>query len=495
MKTTKKIYRFASLILIAVLASCTQLDMEVSGVINPTNFPKTEQDAEAMVTACYVPFRSNWYQGIFTVNHQGYQVISDMTTDLGDCQWSGDKWNSPIYQNWNSDTYVVTFFYEFVRDLNEFTMVIDKLQKMNINENVKKRSIAEVKCARGFMGYLMYSWFGPVSVATIEQLQNPLSNEIVLRPSDQEMVAFIEKDLKEAAADLDYKYPDSEFGRFTKGLANTLLMKLYMLDKQWAKAEVVGKELTDTKYGYNLVSSSYADIFTYENQHNSEIIFASTCDRTNAQLWLAHVLPNVYPTKNARIVKWSGYRVPWKFYSTFESNDNRLKVLVGSFVGTNGVTYNKSNPGTVLRLGAIPVKYGEDPNALGEESSIDWVVYRYADVLTLLAEAMARNSNSVTQESVDLLNKIRVRAGLTGYDLSRYSTGGVSKFLEDVLLERGHEFWFEGLRREDLIRYGKYKEAAIQKGSTTAQDWYVRMPLPQKVINEGRGLIKQNSGY
>jgi hypothetical protein len=495
MKTIIKISKSAILIIILVCVSCTNLDMEVSGVINPTNFPKTEIDAKAMVTACYVPFRSNWYQGIFTVNNQGYQIIGDMTTDLGDCQWAGDKWNAPIYQNWNSDTYVVTFFYEFVRDLNEFTIVIDKLHKMDINDNVKKRSNAEVKCARGFMSYLMYSWFGPVSIATIEQLQTPLSNEVVVRPTDDEMVAFIEKDLKEAAADLEYKYSDSEFGRFTKGLANTLLLKLYMLDKQWEKAVQIGHELADSRYGYNLVTSSYADIFTYDNQRNNEIIFASTCDRKNAQLWLAHVLPSVYPTKNTRIVKWGGYRVPWKFYSTFESNDNRLETLIGSFTGTNGVTYSKTNPGTVLRIGAIPVKYGEDPNALGEESSIDWIVYRYADVLTLLSEAIVRNGNSVTQEAIDLLNLIRNRAGLVGYEFDRYSSNGVVKFLEDILLERGHEFWFEGLRREDLIRHGKYKSSAIDKGSTTAQDWFVRMPLPQKVINEGKGKIHQNLGY
>ena len=69
-------------------------------------------------------------------------------------------------------------------------------------------------------------------------------------------------------------------------------------------------------------------------------------------------------------------------------------------------------------------------------------------------------------------------------------------FLEKVLLERGHELWFEGTRRTDLIRYGKYIEyAKTYKGSTTAKDYMNVMPLPQSVIDESKGKIAQNPGY
>ncbi|MFC3197118.1 RagB/SusD family nutrient uptake outer membrane protein [Parapedobacter deserti] len=483
------------LVLACLLAACTKLDMQVSGVINPTDFPKTERDVEALVVSCYVPFRSNWYNGIFTVNNDGYQVIGDMSTDIGDCLWDNGMWNAAIYQNWNPETVLVTKFYDYLRDLNRFTMVLDLLERADINADRKSQAIAEVKAARGFMGYLLYSWFGPVPVAHIDQLQDPLSTDVIPRPTDEDMVAHIERDLQEAAAVLPYSYDNSDYGRFTKGLVNTLILKLYMLESRWDDAVSMGRELTDARYNYGLVNSSYADIFTYENQRNREIIFAATCDRTNAQLWLAHVLPGSYPTDNPNIVKWNGYRVPWRFYETFDPTDQRLNVLVGSYHGTDGVQYSKSNPGNALTRGAIPVKYGEDPGAIGEDSSIDWIVYRYADVLTLLAEAIVRSEGIVTDEAVQLLNQIRVRAGIDPYELSRYATSGVQGFLDDILLERGHEFWFEGLRREDLIRHGKYRAYALEKGSTTAQEWFTRMPLPQRVIIEGKGKIHQNSNY
>lgn len=63
-------------------------------------------------------------------------------------------------------------------------------------------------------------------------------------------------------------------------------------------------------------------------------------------------------------------------------------------------------------------------------------------------------------------------------------------------MERGHELWFEGVRRSDLIRYGRYIEYVRKyKNSPTVQDYMTLMPLPQSVINESKGKITQNPGY
>ena len=182
------------------------------------------------------------------------------------------------------------------------------------------------------------------------------------------------------------------------------------------------------------------------------------------------------------------------FYHTFDSADKRLEVLVGDFVAEDGTHYNEENPGSVLIKGAMPVKYGEDPDATGEESQVDWIVYRYADVLTLLAEAIVREGNTVTPEAVELLNMVHTRAGLPAYTMADFA--GADAFLEAVLTERGHELWFEGVRRSDLIRYGRYIEYARKyKQSPTAQDYMTLMPLPQSVIDESKGKIIQNPGY
>lgn len=475
--------------------SCLNLESEIYDVINPTIFPQTEQDAYALVNACYLPFRSNWYGGIFTVASGGIQIIGDMSTDLGQCQWGENSWGPALYHNWDANEPYVGRFYEYTRDIGKFTITIDRISKIEMNAEKKARLTAELRAARGWMLYMLYNWYGPVPVATLEELNTPLADKAIPRPTKEWTVNFIEEDLIEAAKVLPAKYTETDYGRFTKGLVKTVLMKLYMHEGEWAKAESVGRELLNPEYGYGLMSD-YASIFKLENEGNKEIIFAATCDSKNAQLWLAHVLPSEYPTQNTAIQKWNGYRVPWNFYHTFEAKDKRLEVLVGEFKGNDGVLYNESTKDThvALRKGALPVKYGEDPSATGEESQVDWIVLRYADVVTLLAEAIARNAGGATQEAVDLLNQVRLRAGLEALTLADVSS--LQDFLDSILLERGHEFWFEGIRREDLIRHGKYIQYAREyKGSTTTREECVLMPIPQWAINEGKGEVIQNPGY
>lgn len=496
----KKILSMActAMLTVAIATSCTDLESEMYDVINPTIFPQTEADADALVTAAaYSPFTSNWYDGLYTSARGGLHVITEMTTDIGYCQWNDPVWPDMLQVNFTANSYGVTDPYSnYINSISKMTLTMERIADIDMDESTKARLNAELRCGRGWLAYLLYDLYGPIQVATSEMLNNPLNDEVAPRLSQSEMVEFIESDLKAAISVLPatYSKSSSNYGRFTRGLAYTVLMKLYMHEKEWAKAVECGRELMKDEYGYALMDN-YKDIFTLENEGNSETIWACVCSTgVNAQLWLAHVLPSEYPTANENIQKWAGYRVLWNFYNTFDPADKRLEVLVGDFMGTDGVRYNQENPGSILASGALPVKYGEDPDATGEESQVDWIVYRYADVLTLLAEAIVRQGGSVTSEAVNLLNMVHTRAGLKAYTTSDFSS--VDDFLETVLTERGHELWFEGARRSDLIRYGKYIEyARTYRGSVTAQDYMNLMPLPQDVIDESKGQIAQNPGY
>lgn len=481
----------------AICPSCTNLESEMYNVISTNMFPKNEADAESLVTAAaYSPFRSNWYEGLWASSYGGIHVMSDMTTDIGYCQWNDVVWPDLLQVNFTPNSTAATSTYKnYIRDISKMTIAMDRIASVPMNEDVKKRLIAELRCARGWLAYILYDLYGPIQIASLEMLNNPLSDDVAPRLSQEDMVKFIEEDLNAAKIlPFTYKKSDVDYGRFTRGLVYTVLMKLYMHENNWPKAVECGRELMKPEYGYGLMDS-YKDIFTLENEGNKETIWACVCSRSvNKQLWLAHVLSSEYPTRNPNIQKWGGYRVMWNFYHTFNPDDKRLEVLVGDFIGTDGKKYNEENPGSVLINGALPIKYGEDPDATGEESQIDWIVYRYADVLTLLAEAIVRDANSVTQEAVDLLNDVHTRAGLDAYMLSDFAN--VDEFLDAVLLERGHELWFEGVRRSDLIRHGKYIEYARKyKNSVTAQDYMNLMPLPQSVIDESKGKIAQNPKY
>jgi hypothetical protein len=281
----------------SLFASCS-LESEDYSTINTSIFPKTEEDAKTLVTNCYMPFICDWYIGIYSSCWRGIHVIGDMTTDIGKCQWQNSDWFAVENLTWKStSSYVTTNFWDYYREISKMTLTIDRVSKIPFaDEKLKNRLLAEVHCAKGYMGYLLYDWFGPIPVATLEDLKDPLADKQIPRLSEEEMQKFIEDELVEAAKVLPYKYPTSEYGRFTKGLANTLLMKLYMLTKQWSKAEAMGRELMKSEYGYGLMDD-YKSIFSLENEGNKEIIFACTNTLNVPSLWLAHVLPGNYPTK------------------------------------------------------------------------------------------------------------------------------------------------------------------------------------------------------
>jgi hypothetical protein len=81
--------------------------------------------------------------------------------------------------------------------------------------------------------------------------------------------------------------------------------------------------------------------------------------------------------------------------------------------------------------------------------------------LTLLSEAIVRQGNAVTSETIGLLNRVRTRAGLTAYTASDFT--GPRDFLDKLLMERAHELWYEGCRRQDLIRDGSYIQTMQKK--------------------------------
>ena len=493
MNTISKVATAAALL---GITSCTNLTEEYYDSVNSEIFPKTETEAEALVNqSCYFQFQVNGYDTAWSSNIWNVGIFTELTTDIGSCAWKNNATNDLMQVNFSTNTQIITTYTALVKGISNCLITQKTIKGLPISEASLDSFNGQLHCSMGWMGYMLLDLFGEFQVADEEHLDHPYDVIPLPRLSYEESVKFIEDNLKEAIRLLParHKYGSENYGRFDRGVAYTILMKLYMHEKNWEKAIECGRELMKAEYGYDLVKH-YADIFTLENEGNAETIYAGCCtNENNGQKWLPHVLPTGYPTNNERIQKWNGWHVQWSFYNTFESGDERLKVLVGDYVGTDGVRYNKSNPGVGLADGALPVKYGEDPNDTGENSGIDMILLRYADVLTMMSEALARHANAVTPEALELLNRVHTRAGLKAYE----GFNSVKDFLDANLTERGHELWFEGgCRRSDLIRYGRYIEYARKyRGSSAAQDYMVLFPLPQSVINESKGQVLNNPGY
>ncbi|MDR0724829.1 MAG: RagB/SusD family nutrient uptake outer membrane protein [Prevotellaceae bacterium] len=499
MKTISK-YSAAALLMIAVGLQSCKLESELYDDINPAIYPTTERDAEDLVTSgVYGAFRNNGYNGLFNPA-TGVQLNTDMASDYGFCSWDdGGTWRRLMSASYGpADTRNVTNIWrDYLNSISKMTLTIDRISGMNINEQTKERLIAEARCGRGFMAFVIYDLYGPIIVADLETLKNPQEEKILARQTDEETREFIVTELTEAAKVLpaSYQKGDTDYGRFTKGLCHTILLKFYMQTKQWDKAEAEGRELLKSEYGYELVPE-YKDIFTEANEKNVETVWAVNCKHGYmTHKWFPHVLPNNYSGYSGG---WGGYKMTWKFFKTFENGDKRKETIIYEYNTFN--EQNKGEGGNSLAHGVVPLKYDVvSSDVVGENGQTDWIVYRYADVLTLLAEAIVRKGNTVTDEAVGLLNRVRTRAGLNAYSAPDFSSA--RDFLDKLMMERAHEFYFEGCRRQDLIRDDSYVDKMNEKradfgwATPIVTKDRILFPLQESAIIEGQGIVKQNPGY
>jgi hypothetical protein len=100
--------------------------------------------------------------------------------------------------------------------------------------------------------------------------------------------------------------------------------------------------------------------------------------------------------------------------------------------------------------------------------------------------------NGPNQESIDLINEVRDRAGIPNLELSQFAS---KQALNDTILqERKWEFYFEMKRREDLLRHDKFISSAQARGIGGAEERDVLFPLPQDAMDANPEL-EQNEGY
>jgi hypothetical protein len=499
----KKISIYIILLVTVILQGC-ELETERYDAITPLLFPKTAKDADALVTgSCYNIFRASW--GNFNCPSTGIHMLGEQASDIGEMT-SRDR-EMLLYGRWVvSSHYIMNAIFDhwkWTKNISGMILAIDRIEQIDMDEAHKNRLIAELRCGIAILAHELYELFGPIPLPDLETLKNPLEEKILPRATEEEMQAFIETNLREAVQYLPpvYKKGDPDCGRFTRGTCYMVLLKFYMQRKWWDKAEEAGRELMKPEYGYGLVPR-YKDIFTIANEKNEETIYAPDCayGYTDHE-WPSYVLPADYPTDPPSLVKYGFPRMSWWFIHTYEPGDQRLEVIITEYTGTSGRLRNETLDkvsGGPLAWGALPLKYEVDRESRGTGCQADWIVYRYADALTLLSEAIVRRNNTITQEAIDLLNRVRTRAGLQAYTAASFTD--VRDFLDKLLMERAHELFWENCRRHDLIRDGSWVEAMKKKAeimgqTTNVSDYYQRFPLSQTVVDEGKGEILQNPGY
>lgn len=494
----KKIIFTAILAISLVSFTGCELAHEDYNQIYVDSFFKTENDCKLALTSLYHPFNSHWAgndEGIYCPNNQGYVVLSEMTTDALDCTW-GWEWTEMHLHKWYANKVggeMSAIWKAFARynHLSTCRNVIRNIEKSSLSDAIKTKYIAEAKAVRGWTALYLYDLFGPVPVASDEILDDPTTFHYLPRLTEEEWEKMMEDDLGYAIDNLPAVA--TERGRLSKGAARMILLKYYMIRRDFTKALPVARNLYAMEdEGVYTLMPAYEDVFKKANVGNKEIILQVPTNSLNfPNYWVAYTMPDNFPHPSPNASIWGAFVMPWDYYDSYEAGDDRLNTIITSYTAKNG---DKEVRGSGhLQLGAIPRKYELDPEQIGNGTSIDIVVYRFADVLLSLAECINETNNGPTPEAIDLVNRVRLRAKLAV--LTNDKTASKTAFNDAILMERGHELYNEGLRRQDLIRHNKYITSAQQRAGNQTASHKVRFPIPLDFITESKDSIQQNTGY
>ncbi|TDH20065.1 RagB/SusD family nutrient uptake outer membrane protein [Segetibacter sp. 3557_3] len=499
------------------------LEVSPSATYTEENFFKTANDAILAVNGIYAyTLSDNFAREIVNENVLTDDLAPQMegTTDhlwgLSNGLETPSGRNHYPYRFWSSH-------YVIIVRANVFLARVDAIQ---MDPTLKKRLIAEAKFLRAFCYHRLVWRFGDVPLLTKDPNEEPALPE---RAPKADVVKQIYADLTSSYADLPVKYTGADIGRVTRGGALLLLAKEYLYNKDWANAaKFSGEAMT---LGYTLLPNM-SDLFKPGNKNTAESLFEFQAGDAKGGGYTN--LATRYPNNASAAQQVPGGGASYGNISVLQSLVNEFERLDGSRfdptgidVTTNNTQYQNRDP----RLGISVVFHGApygtatwnrawtpsgytfrkytstrtEQTALNG-TGLNWIMYRYADVLLVYAEAQ----NEAVGPDVSVfaaINQVRARVGmppLQNTDPSKPTYVADKNAMRDrIMHERRVEFAGESSRYEDLVRWGLLKSALENKhlsvGAnnyriTNWQEFRYLWPVPQLEIDNNPNL-KQNPGY
>ena len=488
------------------------------------NYIGSNQESEGLQGTC---------RGIYDYN--------TLTTDeamnpiRGGDWYDGGLWENMYQHKWNANDMnlynVWKFLYKVIVLSNQSLSVIDSHQTLLSAEQTSGFT-AEVRAVRALFYYYAMDMFGRVPIVTSYDVKL----EQVVQSERSEVFRFIVDELQDVASQLADAHSNKEgdyYGRVTRPVANFLLAKLALnaeiyTDDNWTDGKrqdgkniyfhVNGekKNAWETciwyceqlrQEGYAL-ESDYASNFAVHNESSKENIFTIPLDK-NLYLNEYHYLFRSRHYKHGGAYGGSSENGTCATVSTVKAFgygtdhvDNRFKInFYADTVLVDGkkIYLDNGNPLVYMPLelklnlsdspykqtaGARVGKYEVDRTAYsdGRQVDNDIVLFRYGDALLMEAEAKVRNDEDGSRE----LNAIRDRVGMPHVEAN----------LDNILKERLLELVWEGWRRQDLIRFGKYTQAYDQRTPLEGESagFTTVFPIPQRCLDLNKKL-KQNPNY
>ena len=387
--------------------------------------------------------------------------------------------------------------------------------------------IAEARFIRAYAYYNVIDAFGKAPLVT--------SSKADLKPAQNtraELFNFVETELKDLEGKLK-PARTNEYGRVDQVAAQALLSRLYLNAKvyigqdKYTDCITYAKKVIASPYSLNTTDANnngtaYDELFLADNNSNgaqNEFIFLASFDGLNTKTFggTAFIIHgatggNMNASSLGINDGWGGLTASKEFVDKFEvsarngKNEPTAWKDKRAMFYTDGQTYeNTDYVKDFKKAGYAITKFknitstgvaGKDPEKKFPDTDLPLI--RLAEIYLTYAEAVLRGgAGGDRATALGYINQLRTRAygGTAGNKADSDFT------LDFILDERARELYWEGLRRTDLVRYGKFTGGSYLwsfKGGAASgvavPDYRNLYPIPQDARTANENLT-QNTGY
>jgi starch-binding outer membrane protein, SusD/RagB family len=505
-------YIISFLLIVFIFNGCTDdwVSLENPNDQTTATFWKTESDIERGVNAAYMCllYDGTWMRFTpFALNLKADDIYSPSPWAVLSLVGQFNKFvDDPIMERW-----LWTAFFSVNNKANLVLAHIDDAEFTN--EAKRGQYKGEALFLRAFANFYLLNFFHNIPLVL-----TPYESDDDLYPyqaDPADVWASIYADFEEASNLLPAT--PSEVGRATKGAALAFLGKSYLYNEEYETASGYFEQVMDL--GYSLVAN-YEDNFTTLNENNSESIFEIQLDRNVGGTdlgWVSAPSPTWGKT-TAHAITFAP--TPFGFgdvsptqwiYDEFQLEqttsgeiDPRCRVsLTYDYPGCKlyGVAFRDTFPDTrwnELMLRKYTNAYSDRENESDWRSDINERVMRYAEVLMMYAECQFELNGAAA--AAPYIQQVRNRVNLPDIT-SKIANMDRTGFYNQLAHEKALEFCFEGIRFDDIRRWGWLQDTeklAELKAHDTEYNGYIAgreyFPIPLADLDRN-DKYKQNPGW
>lgn len=492
------------------LSSCSDsfLDVPVQGAATAESDPAL---AEKLVTGVYNTLVSGDAFGSGDTHGIAFISTTNIMSDDAD---KGSTPNDQIgiighldnFTHGPTNIFVGSVWNGHYNAIARCNQALKALETASLDDVTKNRFIGEVRFIRAYFYFNLVRFFGGVpAVLRVPESAADANSDPAFRTraSSDDIYNIVIEDLTYTVNNTPLKNA-TQTGRVNKGMAQSLLAKVYMYRKDWQKVfDLTNEVITSGQYA---LLDDYANIWRYEGNNSSESVFEiQTGTFNNTDFGVRGYCVWQGPRVGGK-GGWTdlgfGFCTPSReFVNSYETGDKRREATVIE-IDDSG-TYR----GTILFDGyRIPSKDSIENffyNYKAYHSELQTIepflgnrdnkqknihILRYADVLLMQAEA----ANELGNQGMALMhvNRLRNRAGLPDINVA-----GGQALREAIWKERRYELAMEHDRFFDIVRQGRAAEVMQAAGKNFIAGTHELLPIPALQIELSGGQLQQNPGY